>query len=115
MLLIALSVVMALSTAVAVATPGGLDDTFAPDVDNFVNSVVVQGDGKILIGGLFTTVGGQTRNRVARLNADGTLDTSFNPDVNNAVSSVVVQGDGKILIGGGFTSVGGGPATVWRA
>jgi uncharacterized delta-60 repeat protein len=37
----------------------------------------VQPDGRILIGGDFTTVNGTTRNRIARLNTDGTLDTTF--------------------------------------
>jgi len=106
-LLIALSVVMALSPAVAVATPGGLDDTFAPDVNSYVYSVAVQDDGKILIGGDFTAVGGVARNKVARLNADGTLDDTFAPDVNNYVYSFGVQDDGKILIGGVFDTVGG--------
>ena len=40
--------------------------------------LAVQADGKILVGG-FTTLGGQTRNCIGRLNADGTLDTGFNP------------------------------------
>jgi hypothetical protein len=99
---------MALSPAAAVAAPGDLDTTFNPNADSSVYSVGVQGDGKILIGGDFTTVGGQARNRVARLNADGTLDTTFaNPNANDIVLSVGVQGDGKILIGGDFTTVGG--------
>ncbi|MFM8561335.1 MAG: delta-60 repeat domain-containing protein, partial [Solirubrobacterales bacterium] len=99
---------MALSPAAAVAAPGDLDTTFNPNANQSVWSVVVQGDGKILIGGDFTTVGGETRNRVARLNADGTLDTTFaNPNANNNVRSVGVQGDGKILIAGFFTTVGG--------
>ena len=49
---------------------------------SYVNSVVVQADGKILVGGGFTSIGGQPRNRVARLNPDGTLDTTFNPGAN---------------------------------
>ena len=35
------------------------------------DSIAVQADGKILIGGAFTTIGGVTRNRIARLNPDG--------------------------------------------
>ena len=67
----------------------------------------LQADGKILIGGDFTTIGGVTRNRIARLNADGTLDTGFNPNANNNVVSLALQADGKILIGGGFTTING--------
>ena len=72
-----------------------------------VRVVVVQADGKILIGGDFTTVspnGGApvTRNRIARLNPDGTLDAAFNPNANSTVFAIAVQADGKILVGGIF-------------
>ena len=36
----------------------------------------VQPDGKILIGGWFTSWDGVPRNRLARLNANGTLDVT---------------------------------------
>ncbi len=85
-----------------------------------VNCIAIQPDGKILIGGDFSAVGGQSRNGIARLNADGTLDTSFNPgagvtfpigpnDYAGRVYSIAVQPDVKILVGGGFTKVDGQP------
>ena len=67
----------------------------------------MQPDGKILIGGIFTSVLGVARSNIARLNADGTLDTAFNPNANATVHSIAVQADGKILVGGDFTSIGG--------
>ena len=67
-------------------------------------ATAVQPDGKILIGGSFTTVLGVTRNNIARLNTDGTLDTAFNPNANSLVYSIAVQADGKILAGGDFTT-----------
>jgi sugar lactone lactonase YvrE len=72
-------------------------DGFNPDANGPVYVVVVQPDGKILIGGLFTTVLGVARNRIARLNPDGTLDSTFNPSANSTVFSLAVQADGKIL------------------
>jgi hypothetical protein len=83
-------------------------DGFFPNANGAILAVAVQPDGKILIGGSFTTLspnGGATitRNRIARLNPDGTLDTVFNPDANNTVRAIAVQADGKILIGGDFT------------
>jgi len=42
-------------------------------------ATAMQPDGKVLIGGDFTHVNGQTRDYLARLNADGSLDTAFNP------------------------------------
>lgn len=85
--------------------------TFNPGAgaDNGIYSLAVQPDGKIVIGGLFTTVQGTTRNYIARLQANGALDTTFNPisGANDAVYSVAVQPDGKILLGGHFTTFNG--------
>ena len=72
----------------------------------------IQPDGKILLGGNFTTWNGVTANRIVRINSDGTLDTTFNSNTstsaNNAVySSIAIQPDEKILIGGFFTTWGG--------
>jgi uncharacterized delta-60 repeat protein len=89
------------------------DEWFSPDLkltwfsDPIVYSLAVQADGKILVGGSFTTLDGQTRNNIGRLNADGTLDASFNPDASSTVRSLAVQADGKILVGGDFTTLGG--------
>src|SRR5947209_8589203 len=82
-------------------------DSFNPGADSYVYSLAVQADGKILVGGDFTTLGGQSRSYVGRLNVDGTLDISFNPGAGDFVHSLAVQADGKILVGGGFTALGG--------
>ena len=79
----------------------------------YVLALAVQADGKILVGGDFTTLGGggtgtTTRNQIGRLNADGSLDTSFDPGADGDVSALAVQADGKILVGGPFTTLGGG-------
>ena len=101
---------------------GTLDSGFNPAVGGdypSVNSLAVQADGKILVGGDFTTLGGQPRNSIGRLNADGTLDSGFNPAVGADylpyVYSLAVQADGKILVGGDFTTLGGQPrASIGR-
>ncbi|MCX6902524.1 MAG: delta-60 repeat domain-containing protein [Verrucomicrobia bacterium] len=76
-------------------------------------SLAVQADGKILVGGYFTTLGGQPCNYLGRLDADGSLDSAFNPGggggISPYVSSLAVQTDGKILLGGVFTNVAGQP------
>src|ERR1017187_6248760 len=82
-------------------------DTFNPGASYKVYSLAVQADGKILVGGGFTTLGGQTRNYLGRLNVDGTVDSGFNPGANNYVLSLAVQADGKILVGGYFSTLGG--------
>lgn len=73
-----------------------------------VLSIVQQPDGKILIGGWFTSVAGEARPGCARLNLDGALDTAFNPAPDSiAVYALAVQPDGRILVGGGFSRIGG--------
>ena len=93
---------------------GTVDVSFDPDLNGRVTALTVQPDGKILIGGAFTTLGGggTSRNRIARLNADGSPDPDFNPGANNLVYSLVVQPDGGILVGGAFTTLGGGGTGV---
>ena len=95
---------------------GTRDATFTTNVGTGASSWIlhtaIQPDGKILLGGNFTTWNGVTANRIVRLNSDGTLDTTFNSNTstsaNNAVySSIAIQPDGKILLGGFFTTWGG--------
>ena len=94
----------------------GLADPFNPNVtglnNGFIDSMAVQVDGRILIGGGFTSIGGQSRANIGRLNPDGTLDTAFHPEANDSVFAIAVQADGKILAGGPFTHIGG--ATRFR-
>ena len=67
----------------------------------------MQTDGKIVAGGLFSNIGGQTRNNIARLDPTTGLADSFNPNANERIYSITVQADGKIVVGGVFTSIGG--------
>src|SRR6195256_405416 len=67
------------------AVRGQSADSFDPNANASVRVVVVQPDGKILIGGNFTTLspnGGASvyRGHIARLNPDGSLDTAFSPN-----------------------------------
>jgi uncharacterized delta-60 repeat protein len=86
---------------------GTTDTSFNPGAVGLVYSLAVQADGKILVGGAFSTLGGQSRNNIGRLNANGTLDTRFNPGGSDRVNCLAVQADGKILVGGLFTTLGG--------
>ena len=93
---------------------GSLDTGFLNGLsgtDYWVSSVAVQANGKILIGGGFTTVNGISRNRMARLNANGSLDTGFLNGLSGVtgyeIDSVAVQPDGKVLIGGDFGQLNG--------
>ena len=90
---------------------GSLDGTFIPGTgaNDPVFTTAIQNNGKIIIGGWFTSYNGTVINRIARLNADGSLDGTFNPGTgaNQVVRTTAIQSDGKIIIGGDFTSYNG--------
>jgi uncharacterized delta-60 repeat protein len=90
---------------------GSLDTSFniSTGAGNTINAMVLQPDGKILIGGSFTTYAGTSINRIARLNTDGTLDSTFNPGTgaNSTVRTFAVQPDGKIIVGGSLLAYNG--------
>jgi uncharacterized delta-60 repeat protein len=102
----------AINRTARINADGSLDTGFNPGMgvgNGSVYSISIQEDGKIIIGGSFTSYNGTTRNHIARINADGSLDTDFNPGVgaNNWVYTTALQSDGKIIIGGRFTSYNG--------
>ena len=90
---------------------GTLDNTFAVGTgfDEMVNSLVLQPDGKVLVTGSFYAYNGTSRQRIARLNADGTLDNTFvvGTSFDGAVQALVLQPDGKVLVGGNFFTYNG--------
>jgi uncharacterized delta-60 repeat protein len=98
--------------SIARLSPNGKIDTdFDPGTgaNAAVYALVRQPDGKILIGGDFTSYNGTARNRIARLNFDGSLDTSFDPGsgANNIVYALLIQPDGSIIVSGSFTDYNG--------
>ncbi len=109
---------LAATTAALLAQTPSANDGFDPNVDGNVYTIVVQPDGRILVGGQFTSVKpngaalATARSNLARFNPDGSLDDSFNPGPNNAVRAIVLQPDGSILIGGDFTSFTPGGTTT---
>lgn len=79
---------------------GTVDTSFSPKVDSPIYSMVRQSDGKVLIGGYFSTVNSTSQSYFARLNADGTLDTSFAPVLDSAALVIAICLDGSIIPGG---------------
>lgn len=101
---------------VRINSDGTLDTTFDPGTgaNAIVFAVALQSDGKILIGGDFTTFNELSRGGFARLNSNGSLDSSFGvvggqplAGADSSVRSIAVQSDGKILLGGLFSNVNG--------
>lgn len=92
---------------VTAASAQTLHDGYAPNPNAEVLTLAVQPDGKLIVGGKFTNVAGQTRHSLTRLLIDGTIDPSFAPvAVNNWVQAVAIQPTGHIVIGGYFSQVG---------
>ena len=62
-------------------TDGTFDSTFSSGTGFSavaVNRIVVLSDGRMVVGGNFTSYNGTARQRICILNSNGTLDTSFN-------------------------------------
>jgi uncharacterized delta-60 repeat protein len=92
----------------------GTRDTSFPigtsfDTNNAIYTIDTQSDGKIIVGGTFTTFNSISTNKIVRLNTDSTRDTSFviGTGFNDEVNSIKVQSDNKILVGGRFTEYNG--------
>lgn len=90
---------------------GSLDPSFTTG-DGFntpPSSLAVQPDGKIIVGGEFTTFNKVTRNNLIRLNSDGSKDDSFSIGIgfDRPVNGMTLQPDGKVIVYGSFTTYKG--------
>lgn len=101
---------------------GSLDTTFLQpnfayrgsyNINEAGGTLLIQPDGKILIGGWFDHVDGQAHTNIVRLNADGSLDTNFNAQADFSscygVQSLALQTDGRILVGHDSVTFDGQP------
>lgn len=75
-----------------------------------VRDIEFDGNGKILICGMFSQYNSAPRARIARLNADGSLDGTFAPLVTAAsttpdLNDLAVDSQGRILIAGTFNAI----------
>jgi uncharacterized delta-60 repeat protein len=98
---------------------GMLDTSFDPGTgvtgfDATVKAIVLQPDGRLMVGGSFTAYNGVSRQGVVRVNADGSRNAGFNPGTgfatdiqSNLVNVLVLQSDGKVIAGGRFQSYNG--------
>jgi uncharacterized delta-60 repeat protein len=102
---------------------GSLDETFhrAPLTDYshdssgvMLSCLLVQTDGKILVGGHFAYADGLGRTNLARFNADGSVDPVFAPAFPpdglydyGRVQSLALEPDNKILVAGRFLAING--------
>lgn len=92
---------------------GTIDPSFTAGTgaNEEVNEIVVRQDGRILLGGYFTTFNGIPRRKIVQLAGDGTVDIGFDPGngagTDYTVWAIAETSDGKVLCGGSFFSWGG--------
>jgi hypothetical protein len=91
-------------------TTGTGDATWDPNVSSassLVNDMAISGS-DLYVGGTFTTIGGQTRNKIAKLTTTGTgaADATWNPNADNAIITLAVLGT-DVFVGGSFFNIGG--------
>jgi uncharacterized delta-60 repeat protein len=78
--------------------------------NNTTRSIAQQSDGKLIVGGTFTSYNGTSANRIIRLNSNGSIDFTFNIGTgfsSGTVWDIAIQPDGKIISVGDFTSYNG--------
>ncbi len=90
---------------------GSPDATFANvsfgGSDVRINSVIIQAEGTLIVGGNFSTVNGLTRKNLVRLNTNGMLDQVFFAEgPKGIVRALAGQPDNKALVGGDFAAFG---------
>ncbi|MDX2971259.1 LamG-like jellyroll fold domain-containing protein [Kribbella solani] len=85
------------------ASTGALVSSFNPVLNGQVYAVAASADGsRIFVGGDFTTVNGQTRNRIAAFDtATGALVANWKPSVSYRVKTIAVSGT-TVYFGGSF-------------
>jgi len=87
---------------------GSRDTTFqsGTGATGTINSILVQPDNKILVGGAITQYSGVSLSGITRLNIDGSIDPSFTCSLSSvSMAAMALQSNGKIVITGGFTTV----------
>ena len=78
---------------------------FTPIPSGEINGLVVQADGKIVIGGSFRSINGTPGDFIARLLPNGARDPSFGAKTDDAILAMAQQPDGKMLLAGDFLAV----------
>lgn len=91
---------------------GSLETTFNPNATGGVlypgvYAVLIQSDGKIIMGGDFRNLAGRACTNLGRLFPDGSFDTNFTASASSIVYSLALQPDGKVLVGGEFLTLSG--------
>lgn len=105
---------------VRINTNGQIDPTFDPgtalNTDAFSTiglALAVQADGKVLMGGSYSSFNGTNINNLIRLQTNGTIDATFSIGTGflGNVTALLVLPNGKIMVGGSMYNFNGAPCT----
>lgn len=85
---------------------GKVSTTFVPNPNSVVQAVISGADGTIYVGGNFFSLGGVSKQRLARVNlSDGSVLSSFNAgQISGEVKDLRLFG-GRLYVGGAFTHI----------
>jgi uncharacterized delta-60 repeat protein len=107
----------AANNVVRLETNGARDASFSgsgagPSALNIATALVHPDDGRIFLGGYFSSFGGQARQSAAWANPDGSVDDSFTglggaTEYGPNILALAIQTDGKVVLTGFFTSYDG--------
>ena len=81
-------------------------------MDPSISALLLQSDGKLIVGGYFFEVAGYWRRQIVRLTPEGRVDGCFDPGLGlggtepvGPVRALTLQSDGNILVGGLFQGI----------
>ncbi len=90
---------------------GAIDTAFLPQPNGRISALLKAPDGKILVSGQFTSIGGRSIRNVAKIDpATGAAVAAFAPTPNGMVYDMHLAG-GHLYLGGSFTKVGSATRT----
>jgi len=83
---------------------------------SYVGTIIVQPDGKVIVGGRFNRYNGNSISGIIRLNTDGSVDNTFNANFPNftggkRVNDIRLLSDGSMIVVGDFNYITGTTAT----
>jgi len=96
---------------------GIIDPVFRPQTTGYLHltDAAAQSDGRILVLGDFTTIGGTAIKNLARLNPDGSPDPSFNPSSQFSYFSprdLLIDAQDRIYVGTGWLQLTGSSSSI---
>jgi outer membrane protein assembly factor BamB len=103
------------------AATGAVDATWNPNAGGGVTFApgvysILPAGSSVYVGGDFSSIGGQFRNRIARVNTTtGAADAVWNPNAGGGEVRALILNGTTLLVGGNYTGIGGQPRNFLAA